>query len=256
MSTADGGEGGGIWKRELKEEGGRNKTYRWHTKERHWCQRGSNGKGGEATWPPPPPIQEIMSALLTLWNRFQCYFLCVYKTVNQAPFRMGWGGHKENHPSGWNRGPLTEGHFSTLLPHRHKRCPSDGDVGVGLSDETEAKGQNWAATVLKYLLKPSAEPPLMSLHHSEPLCKTHLGPLNDFYTPGSFPDSHFIQLKSHSTPPPLSNTSDVIWWRKLRADFPNSLTVALFPGLASTKITAGRSSYAGRCPLPRLKSRL
>lgn len=56
--------------------------------------------------------------------------------------------------------------------------------------------------MFKYLLKPSAEPPIMSLHHSKPLCKTHLGPLNDFYTPGSFPDSHFIQLKSHSSPPP------------------------------------------------------
>lgn len=51
------------------------------------------------------------------------------------------GGHKENHPSGWNRGPLTEGHVSSLLAHRHKPCPSDGDVGVGLSDETEAEGQ-------------------------------------------------------------------------------------------------------------------
>lgn len=69
--------------------------------------------------------------------------------------------------------------------------------------ETEADRQNWAATVLKYLFKPSAEPPIMLLHRSKPLCKTHLGPLNDFYTLGSFPDSHFIQLKSRSAPIPL-----------------------------------------------------
>lgn len=93
------------------------------------------------------------------------------------------------------------GHLSSLLPQRHRPCPPSRDVGVGQSDETEAEGQNWAATVLKYCLRPSAEPPIMSLLHSKPLCKTHLGPLNDFYTPGSFPDSHFIQLKSHSLPP-------------------------------------------------------
>lgn len=98
---------------------------------------------------------------------------------------------------------LWRGDTGSLLPHRHKPCPSDGDVAVGLSDETEADGQDGAATVLKHLLKPSAEPPIMSLHHFKPFCKTHLGPLNDFYTPGSFPDSHFIQLKSHSAPPPL-----------------------------------------------------
>lgn len=112
-------------------------------------------------------------------------------------------------------------HLSTPPPHNlSPPIGGGGDVTAGLfafaccdksdwvkpaSDETEADRQNWAATVLKSLLKPSAEPPVMPLRRSKPLCKTHLGPLNDFCTLGSFPDSHFIQLKSHSAPTPLKH---------------------------------------------------
>lgn len=101
--------------------------------------------------------------------------------------------HTFAHWWGHHRGPVC---LHLLWQKRLSNSPRDG---------READRQSWAATVLKYLLKPSAEPPIMSLHRSKPLCKTHLGPLNDFCTLGSFPDSHFIQLKSRSAPTPLKH---------------------------------------------------
>lgn len=165
-----------------------------------------------------------MSALMTLLNRFQCYFLCVYKTVNQAPFRAGggWGGGwgytwNYKHPSSWNRGS------DLFCPTATHLCPPMGtSPRARLSSPvvTKATEQHPSTPLPLHPLmtsqrlpvrtelllcsspreKPSAEPPRMSLRRSKPLCKTHLGPLNDFYTPGSFPDSHFIQLKSRSAP--------------------------------------------------------
>lgn len=41
-----------------------------------------------------PWYQEWCLLLLTLLNHFQCYFLCVYKTVNHAPFGVGGYGVK------------------------------------------------------------------------------------------------------------------------------------------------------------------
>lgn len=39
--------------------------------------------------PSPPALDTMMFALLTLLNHFKCYFLCVYQTVNHAPYRVG-----------------------------------------------------------------------------------------------------------------------------------------------------------------------
>lgn len=77
-----------------------------------------------------PWYQEWCLLLLTLLNHFQCYFLCVYKTVNHAPFRVCvWGGGV----MGWNtgetskslgrkttlKGPTTTLQLSTSLPALH-----------------------------------------------------------------------------------------------------------------------------------------
>lgn len=203
----------------------RNKTYRWHTKERHQCQRRSIGKGGEATWPPPPtantpppPHTRNDVCFIDFVKPFSMLLpMCLQDSKSrtiQGGGGVGWGLHVEL--QGENiQVAGTEGHWPSdqFAPF----CPTDGDVTVGLfvftcCDKSDwviprvmEQRQNWAATVLKYLLKHSAEPPIMSLHCSKPLCKTHLGPLNDFYTLGSFPDSHFIQLKSRSAPTPLKH---------------------------------------------------
>ena len=146
---------------------------------------------------------------------------------------MKYGG---KHPSHWEGRPLqrSQRQLCSFLAHCHAPFPggTDGDATVGrfvfiallficsdtskirhLRLKNRKKKPNRTAlhsTVVKGF---NREPHLISL--GAPLkvvMQTHsgygkIGSLNHFYTPGSFPDSRFIQLKSHSSSPRRSNTS-------------------------------------------------
>lgn len=69
----------------------------------------------------PPPRWCLL--LLTLLNRFQCCFLCVYKTVNHAPFRGGWNTAETSKTLGrksqWQLCSFTASTSHThIFPHR------------------------------------------------------------------------------------------------------------------------------------------
>ena len=92
-----------------------------------------------------PWYQEWCLLLLTLLNHFQCYFLCVYKTVNHTPFGVGGYGLKYggNIQDTGKRRPLrlSQQQLCSFLPHCQRFTPHthlfsqgiDGDATVGPS---------------------------------------------------------------------------------------------------------------------------
>lgn len=109
--------------------GGEKKSrgHRWPTRrKRAEMEKWRRGRKlpSDLTPSPPPWYLEWCLLLLTLLNRFQCYFLRVYMTVNHSPYGVGGygarhGGGGGGHPSHRDGGEeerfhLGHGHATAL----------------------------------------------------------------------------------------------------------------------------------------------